>query len=167
MSQAQSLTSARWGRQLLRPLAFGLLAILGLLAFYLGIITIAQGWAHATQQLADDRWFIGAIALGFGTQTGLYTYLRGLHTRAAAGGVAASTGASTTAMLACCAHHLADVLPIVGAASAAAFLNTYKIPMLWLGIVMNLLGIIYLLRKIYQQQDMTCHTPIPSRSTAS
>ena len=55
------------GEALLRPILFGLLAILGLLAFYLGIIALAQGWAYATQQLADDRNFIGAIALGFGT----------------------------------------------------------------------------------------------------
>ncbi len=55
------LTSA-----LRRPIAYGLLAVLGLLAFYLGIITLAQGWGHAVEQLAEDRWFIGAIALGFG-----------------------------------------------------------------------------------------------------
>ena len=152
---------------LFRPVTFGLLALFGLLAFYLGIITLAQGWGHASQQLADDRWFIGAIALGFGTQVGLFTYLRGLHAHAAVGGVATSTGTSTAAMLACCAHHLADILPIVGAASAAAFLNAYKTPMLWLGIVMNLIGIIYLLRKIVQHRDMSCHPPIPSRSVVS
>jgi YHS domain-containing protein len=33
-------------RALLRPVMFGLLAILGLLAFYLGIITLAQGWGQ-------------------------------------------------------------------------------------------------------------------------
>ena len=74
---------------------------------------------------------------------------------------------STAAMLACCAHHLADILPIVGAAGAAAFLNAYKVPMLWLGIAMNLFGIIYLLRKIEQHRAMTCHTPLASRSIAS
>lgn len=166
-SQIQAPASTPWGQSLLRPLVFGLLAVLGLLAFYLGIITLAQGWEHATQQLADDRFFIGVIALGLGTQIALYTYLRGLQTHATAGGVAASTTTSTAAMLACCAHHLGDILPIVGAAGAAAFLNAYKIPMLWLGIAMNLLGISYLLRKVYQQRDLTCPTPIPSRSSAS
>jgi YHS domain-containing protein len=166
-SQVQAPASAPWGQPLLRPIAFGLLAVLGLLAFYLGIITLAQGWGHALEQLADDRFFIGAIGAGFGTQIGLYTYLRGLHAHAASGGVAASTGTSTAAMLACCAHHLADILPIVGAASAAAFLNAYKTPMLWLGIVMNLIGIIYLLRKIAQHREMACHTSLVSRSVAS
>ena len=155
------------GEALLPPVLFGLLAILGLLAFYLGIIALAQGWAHATQQLADDRNFIGAIALGFGTQVGLFTYLRGLHAHAAVGGVAASTGTSATAMLACCAHHLADILPIVGLSGAAIFLNAYKTPLLWLGIVMNLIGIVYLLRKVRQQRQMACHTSIAPRSVAS
>jgi YHS domain-containing protein len=167
VGQVHASTAGAWARALRRPIAFGLLAVLGLLTFYLGIITLAQGWGHAVQQLADDRNFIGAIGLGFGTQIGLYTYLRGLHTYAAAAGVTASTGTSTAAMLACCAHHLADILPIVGVAGVAAFLNAYKIPMLWLGIGMNLIGIIYLLRRISQHRDMTCHTPVPSGNAAS
>jgi YHS domain-containing protein len=156
--------SAAWLQPLLRPIAFGQLAVLGLLTFYLGIITLAQGWTHALEQLVEDRWFVGAIASGFGTQLGLFTYLKGLHAQAAAGGVAASTGASTTAMLACCAHHLADILPIVGLSGAAIFLNAYKTPLLWLGILMNLIGIVYLLRKIRQQHQMACHTPLVTRS---
>ena len=162
--QIQASAPALWGQLLLRPLAFGLLGVLGLLVFYLGIITLAQGWSHAIQQLADDRWFVGVIAAGFGTQIGLYTYLRGLHAHAAPGGVAASTGTSATAMLACCAHHLADVLPIVGLSGAAVFLNAYKTPLLWLGIVMNLAGVVYLLWKVRQQRQMACHTPLVPRS---
>jgi YHS domain-containing protein len=63
----QAQTPVVGGQPLLRPLAFGLLAVLGLLVFYLGIITLAQGWGHAIQQLADDGWFIGVIASGTGT----------------------------------------------------------------------------------------------------
>jgi len=165
--QSQVPASVVAGASLLHPVKFGLLSILGLLAFYLGIITLAQGWGHAIQQLADDRWFIGALALGFGMQVGLFTYLRGLHAHAAAGGVAASTGTSTAAMLACCAHHLADILPIVGISGAAIFLNAYKTPLLWLGILMNLAGVVYLLRKVHEQRRMACHTPIAPRSITS
>ena len=136
---------------------FGLLAIVGLLTFYLGIITLAQGWGHAIEQLAADRWFVGVIAAGFGAQVWLFTYLRGLHAYMAVSGVAASTGTSTAAMLACCAHHLADIVPIVGVAGAAALLNTYKIPMLWLGIIMNLAGVAYLAHQIEQRRGMACH----------
>jgi len=139
-------------RPRLKPLIFGGLSALGLLAFYLGIITLAQGWGHAIQQLADDRWFVSAIMAGFGTQVGLYTYLRGMHLHATAGGVAASTGTSTVAMLACCAHHLTEVFAIFGLSGAAIFLNVYKTPLLGLGIVMNLFGTAYLLWKIRQQR---------------
>ncbi len=152
---------------LLRPLAAGAVAVLGLLVFYLGIITLAQGWAHASAQLVDDRTFIAAIVVGFGTQVGLYTYLRGLHARTAVGGVAASTRTSAAAMLACCAHHLADVLPIVGVAGAAVFLNTYKTLLLWLSIAMNLAVVAYLLWKIQQQHQMVCHTPFAHRGNIS
>ena len=142
-----------------RPILLGLIAAAGLLVFYLGIITLAQGWVHALQQLAADRWFIAAITLGFGTQVGLFTYLRGLHSRAAAGGMAASTGTSAAAMLACCAHHLADILPIMGVAGAAVLLNAWKTPLLWLGILMNLGGILYLVYRIRAARRMACHTP--------
>lgn len=141
----------------LRPMVFGALAALGLIAFYLGIITLAQGWGHAVQQLADDRFFIAVLVTGFGVQVGMFIYLRSIHTRATSGGVAASTGTSATAMLACCAHHLADILPILGLSGAAIFLNAYKTPLLWLGIVMNLAGVAYLLRKVLRQRRMTCH----------
>ena len=150
-------SATRWMmyyRPLLRPLIFGLLAALGLLAFYLGTITLAQGWGHATEQLSIDAWFVGAIMAGFGTQVGLYTYLRGMHLRATAGGVAASTGTSTVAMLACCAHHLTEVFAVFGLSGAAIFLNAYKTPLLWLGIAMNLFGIVYLLWKIRQQHGL-------------
>jgi hypothetical protein len=136
----------------LKPLLGGLGAILGLLALYLGIITLAQGWGHALAQLSDDGWFIGAIGAGFGAQIGLLIYLRGLHAQATARGVIASTGTSTVAMVACCAHHLADVLPILGLSGAAIFLNDYKLPLLWLGIVMNLAGGVYLIMKIRTQR---------------
>ncbi|MBI4498057.1 MAG: heavy-metal-associated domain-containing protein [Chloroflexi bacterium] len=152
-------------RLALRPLALGLLGVLGLLAFYLGAITLAQGWAHALQQLAEDRWFVGAIVAGFGTQVGLFSYLRGLHAQTTAGGVAASTGTSTAAMLACCAHHLTEVFAVIGLSGAAVFLNVYKTPLLWLGILMNLVGVLYLLWQIRQQRTMACE--VHHHSTAS
>src|SRR6266487_3286669 len=42
-SPVQAVAPVMHGRSLVRPVTFGLLAILGLLAFYLGIITLAQG----------------------------------------------------------------------------------------------------------------------------
>ncbi len=138
---------------LVRPILYGGLAALGLVVFYLGTITLAQGWPHAIQQLADDQWFVLAITAGFGIQIGLFTYLRGLQAHMSSGGIAASTGTSTTAMLACCAHHLVDVLPLVGLSGAAIFLNAYKTPLLWLGIAMNVAGVLYMLRQVRRQRS--------------
>ncbi|MBI2765929.1 MAG: hypothetical protein HYX53_08475 [Chloroflexi bacterium] len=146
-------TAAAGGRTAwLKPLAWGLVAASLLVGFYLAIITVAQDWTHAREQLQTDRWFVAAISIGFGVQVGLFVHLRALHARSNAGTMAASTGTSTVAMLACCAHHLADALPLIGLSGAAVFLNDFKGPILWTGIVMNGLGIAYLVRKIWQQR---------------
>ncbi|MBF6612499.1 MAG: hypothetical protein IVW55_05160 [Chloroflexi bacterium] len=144
------------GLPVLKPIFFGVLASIGLLTLYLGTITLAQSWEHALQQLGDDLWFVGAITLGFGIQVGLFTYLRALRAHTGAGGMVASTGTSTVAMLACCAHHLTEVLPLIGLSGVAVFLNAYKTPLLWLGLVMNLGGIAYMAYQIRKERRLVC-----------
>ena len=141
-----------------RPLLFGLSGVGGLLVVYLSIITLAQGWGHATQQLAEERLFVGAITVGFGVQIGLFIYLWQLHTQAVVGGVAVSTGTSRTSMLACCAHHFAGILPVIGLSGAAVFLNGTKTPLLWLVITMNVAGTAYMLWLIRRQRRLACHS---------
>ena len=46
----------------LAPVGAGLLAGLALLSLYLGLVSWAQGFAHARQLLWDDRYFVAAIA---------------------------------------------------------------------------------------------------------
>ena len=133
-----------------RSIAAGLLASTALLTVYLGIITLAQGIAHAFEQLAIDAPFVVLIAAGFGAQIGLFVELRAvdrLH-RASAAVTAAGTGTSAAAMLACCAHHVVDLLPIVGLSAAAVFLNDYKTPLFLVGIGMNLIGIAVIARQL-------------------
>lgn len=115
-----------------------------LLGAYLAIIGLAQGIEHAFEQLTNDAVFVGLIAAGFGVQIALFVELRAVdrHHRAAAAVTAAGTGTSAAAMLACCAHHLVDLLPLVGLSAAAVFLNAYKTPLFLVGIGMNLIGII-------------------------
>jgi hypothetical protein len=144
----------------LRPLIAGLLAAGALLALYLGVITLVQDWGHALGQLIADGPFVGALTLGFGTLVGLWVYLRSRHARTPATGVAAGGSTSGVAMLACCAHHLVEVLPIVGLSGAALFLAEVKLPLLWLGLSLNLAGILYLLRQIRRQRRMDCTTPV-------
>ena len=133
-----------------RALAVGIVAGVSLLGTYLGIITLAQGGAHALDQFRADAPFVLAVTLGFGTQVALFVELRrtaARHRRDRAM-TAASTGTSAAAMLACCAHHVADLLPLLGVSAAAVFLDSYKVPMLILGVVMNGVGVAVLWREL-------------------
>jgi len=133
-----------------RSVAAGLVGAAVLLGVYLGIISLAQGVEHAFAQLASDAIFVGLIAAGFGTQIALFVELRTLDRRhrASAAVTAAGTGTSAAAMLACCAHHLVELLPIIGLSAAAVFLNAYKTPLFLVGIGMNLIGIIVIGRQL-------------------
>lgn len=133
-----------------RSVAAGLAGAAALLGVYLGIISLAQGVEHAFAQLATDALFVGLIAAGFGTQVALFTELRTLDRRhrASAAVTAAGTGTSAAAMLACCAHHLVELLPIVGLSAAAVFLNAYKTPLFLVGIGMNGVGIVVVARQL-------------------
>lgn len=133
-----------------RSVAVGLLGAAALLGGYLGIISLAQGAEHALAQLAADAPFVGLIAAGFGIQIALFVELRAVdrHHRAAAAVTAAGTGTSAAAMLACCAHHLVDLLPIVGLSAASVFLNAYRTPLFLVGIGMNVVGIIVIARQL-------------------
>ena len=133
-----------------RSIAFGLVAATSLLAVYLAIISIAQGIEHALWQLAADAPFVGLIAAGLGIQIALFVELRAVdrHHRASAAVTAAGTGTSAAAMLACCAHHLVELLPILGLSAAAVFLNAYKTPLFLVGIGMNVIGIVVVGRQL-------------------
>ncbi|MGK2850323.1 MAG: hypothetical protein ACSLFN_05350 [Candidatus Limnocylindrales bacterium] len=133
-----------------RSIAAGVLAAVALLAVYLGIISLAQGVEHAVEQLGTDALFVGLIAVGFGTQIALFVELRTvdrLH-RSAAAVTAAGTGTSAAAMLACCAHHLVDLLPLLGLSAAAVFLNAYQTPLFLVSIAMNAIGVVVIARQL-------------------
>lgn len=133
-----------------RSIAIGAIAAGSLLLTYLAVISLAQGIDHAFRQLAADALFVGLIAAGLGTQVALFAELRTIDRihRASAAVTAASTGTSAAAMLACCAHHLVDLLPIVGLSAAAVFLDAYRVPLFLLGIGMNLVGIVVIDRQL-------------------
>jgi hypothetical protein len=64
----------------------------------------------------------------------------------------AGGGTSTVAMVACCAHHVTDVLPLLGLSAAAAFLAEYRIPFMLVGLVTNLIGIGVMVYLIIRQR---------------
>ena len=135
---------------LLLPAGAGVLAGLALVGLYLGLVTWAQGFAHARELLWDDRYFVAAIAAGFGLQAGLFVHLRRLLSRRGRGSAAAATatgtGTSSAAMIACCAHHVTEALPLLGLSGAAIFLNDYRIPLMAIGLGVNAMGVAFMLR---------------------
>ena len=149
------------------PIA-GIAGAAALLGLYLGLVSWAQGPAHARQLLWDDRYFAGSIAAGFGAQIALYTYIRIAAARAAlasaTGVTAAGTSTSTAAMVACCAHHVADALPLIGLSAAAVFLNDYRLPIMGVGLAMNALGVAVLARLALRQRAAAARACLVERS---
>lgn len=127
----------------------GLAALTTLLVLYTLIVTSLSGWTLAEQQFSSTWYFIISLAVGFGLQVGLYSYLKqSLAQMQASGRVVAVSGTtSTTAMLACCAHYLANVAPLLGLAGVISLVAEYQQQLFWLGILFNLAGLTYL---IYQ-----------------
>ncbi len=160
-------------RPLLIPAFAGTIAALAMVGVYLGILTVLQSPAHAVEQLATDGLWVGLVALGFGTQIGMYTHLRTVVRTAKAAGATAMTGAgtgtSTLGMLACCAHHLTDLAPLIaltgasGLSGAIGFLTEWKYAFIGLGLAMNISGIVVTVRTL---QKVRAHLDAMNRSTA-
>lgn len=138
-------------RRVALSIAFGIVGALALVLLYLGIVTVAQGSEHALELLWDDRLFVSLVSAGFGTQIGLFSYVRMLQRDLARESVAlagAGTATSSISMVACCAHHLTDVLPIVGLSGVAVFLVDFRTPLMLLGLATNAVGIAVMLREL-------------------
>ena len=59
---------------------------------------------------------------------------------------------STIAMVACCAHHVTDVLPILGLTAAATFLAQYRIAFMLVGLGTTLVGIAVMLVILFKER---------------
>jgi len=145
-------------KRALLPVGAGLLGMVLLAGVYLGIVSLAQSPAHALELFWQDKALVIPILLGFGTQVALYTFLKkGLNRPLSVPGGGATTaaggGVSTVAMVACCAHHVADVLPLIGLTAAAAFLAQWRIPFMAAGLLTNVLGIGFMLRAVFKERQ--------------
>lgn len=133
-----------------KSIIFGILAACALILFYFIVMGLASGSMEETLTQFRQMWYwIFALAGGFGVQVGLFIYLKMVikHKVGRATAITAtSTGTSGVGMIACCAHHLTEILPIVGLSGAAIFLTNYQIPLIILGIIMNIVGATYMLR---------------------
>ena len=112
------------------PFLIGAGASLGLIAFYLGIMTLTADWYYAGIQFEEYRWWIIALSLGLGIQSTLFTLLRrglkGTEKKRVRSTLAASGGISTGSMAVCCLHHLTDVVPFLGFPMLAVTLQKYQ-----------------------------------------
>jgi hypothetical protein len=135
--------SARWG----------IIAAAGIAAFYAVIVAAASGSLdHLADQIRQDWYLLVAIVTGFGIQVALVLELRDRHrlSHGAIGAGGAGTGGSALGMVACCAHHLVELLPVLGATGVAAFLVDWRVPFMVAGIAVNALSIAAAVRRLRQ-----------------
>jgi len=135
------------------PYLIGVTAAVGVIGFYLGLITLTSDWYNAKVQFYEYRWWILALAAGLGVQATLFSSIRirlqGNNMKGAKSSLAASGGISTASMAACCAHYLVAFLPALGLpflSAAVAGLAEYQTQFFLLGVISNLFGIGFMLR---------------------
>ena len=127
-------------------------AALALLGVYFGLLALVSGWDFTLEQFLAYRYFIVALAAGFGIQVGLFVHLKALVQGARKQGVVLATSgtASTAAMVSCCTHYLANIAPIIGAAGLVTFAAQYQVELFWVGLAFNAGGILYITSKVIQ-----------------
>lgn len=135
------------------PYLIGAAAALGVVGFYLGLLTLMSDLNNALQEFKEYGSWIIALAMGLGVQATLFSLFRAWHQggdmKAAKCSLAASGGMSTTAMAACCAHYLAVFLPALGLpflSAAAAGLARYQTYFFMIGLLSSMFGIGLMLR---------------------
>lgn len=148
-------------KRILFPVGAGFLGALFLTGLYFGIVSWAESPEHALEFFWQDRWIVIPIILGFGVQVALYVILkkRLFVPVASVGPSGMLTGAggttSTIAMVACCAHHVTDVLPILGLTAAATFLAQYRTVFMLVGLGTTLVGIGVMLAILSKERRKT------------
>lgn len=139
---------------ILKSIGAGIAGTISIALIYFLILTWVSGdWRHPVDQFLLVKFWMGALFLGFGVQLGLFWFVKLVHRENKANKVAGtSAGMSTATMIACCAHHITDLVPILGLTAAGIFLARYQVYILMLAIIFNLLGMIYMLNIIKKHQ---------------
>ncbi len=129
----------------------GSIAALILLGVYVIVVSFVSGWDFAQDQFSKFWYYIVTLAIGFGIQVGLYSYLRNSIKGSVSRRVMVTSGAtSTAAMISCCAHYLVNLLPILGAVGVITVISQYQIQLFWIGLAFNFAGIAYMANKVYK-----------------
>ncbi len=155
-------------KRILWPLGAGLAGAAFLTGVYFGIVSWAESPQHAAELFWQDRFIVIPIILGFGVQAALYTVLKKrlfvpVATTGPSGKLMGTGGTtSTVAMVACCAHHVTDVLPILGLTAAAAFLAEYRVAFMLVGLSTTLLGIGVMLVILFRERRKAMQMMAPA-----
>ncbi len=143
----------------------------GLMAsIYFGIVSLAEGFEHALDFFITDRWLITPLILGFGIQSALYIVLKKqlfipITNMGASGTMTGAGGTtSTIGMVACCAHHVTDVLPILGLSAAATFLAEYQTVFMFIGLGTTLIGILVMVGILLRERRKALGVVVDSKS---
>lgn len=155
-------------KRILWPLGAGITGAGLLTLLYFGIVSWAESPQHAVELFWEDRWIVTPIILGFGVQAALYVILKKrlfvpvAHTGPSGALTGAGGGMSTMAMVACCAHHVTDVLPILGLTAAAAFLAEYRLAFMLVGLGTTLLGIVVMVVILIKERRKALQMTAPA-----
>lgn len=126
-----------------RAIVLGILSGIGILAFYIIILTLFESYGFALYEFKRLWVWLIPLAVGFGTQIGLYISIR--HDAILNSGIGASGTVSGGSMLICCSHYLLSMLPIIGFSGLTIFLMTYQKAFFLIGILSSIVGIVLML----------------------
>jgi hypothetical protein len=145
-------------KKLTLPLLIGLAGVLFISGLYFGLVSWAENPRHALDLFWQERFIVIPLFLGFGIQMTLYTILKKRLFISPAGSTPSGmiTGTSgttsTIAMVACCAHHVTDVLPILGLTAATTFLAEYQSVFMLVGLVITYLGVVIMFYILFRER---------------
>ena len=134
-----------------KPLIFfgrTVLATLSMLIVYLVFVSLVSGWNFTKDQFAKFWYFVVALAIGFGIQVGLYSYLRSMDKNVSTKVIATSGTSSAAAMVSCCAHYLVNVLPVLGTIGVVTLISQYQVQLFWVGLIFNFAGLVYMVSQV-------------------
>lgn len=137
-------------KEIFQSVLYGILASAILFGVYFSILTFVSGWVFAQEQFASYWYFVLSLTVGFGIQITLYQYIKSLvHSGQGMGKVVGVSGTTSgVAMVSCCAHYLVNLIPVLGVTGLVTFVAQYQVKLFWVGILSNIIGIIYMVSKV-------------------
>ncbi|HSL07485.1 MAG TPA: hypothetical protein VK887_05855 [Pseudonocardiaceae bacterium] len=154
--RALGRTSGVSGRAVWR----GVLAAVGLLGFYLAVLSAASGVMHLQAPLALDWPWITAIVGGWRLRRADGPADHFAEAAAGAGGGSRREYRRRCfgdGDAACCAHHVAEIAPVVSVNVAATFRATYRVPFMAVGVAVNAVTIAITVRRLGEEGRHVAH----------